>query len=99
MNSQPCMTCGASHPFALPAIWMGSIGPFCTVACRQANEADAKVWERATSYAKRVQDSAMRAAIGVPPQLEEADVSRAFVIGFAAGVEHARGVGRRTVKK
>lgn len=95
----PCLACGAAVAIAW---WSGAVGPFCTKACRDKNE-DRKVWERATAYAARVaahkySDAHRSEASGI----EESDVARAFVIGYAAGLEALdtrRLRGRRTVKK
>lgn len=93
----PCLACGAAIGNAW---WSGSVGPFCSQACREKNE-DRAVWERANAYASRVgahrySEPHRWEASG----LEESDVARAFVIGYAAGLEAGHSaVGRRTVKK
>jgi hypothetical protein len=93
----PCLACGAVIGHAW---WSVAVGPFCSQVCRDKNE-DRAVWERANAYASRVgahkySDAHNSEASG----LEESDVARAFVIGYAAGLEAGNSaVGRRTVKK
>lgn len=93
-----CLACGGRHPFALPALWSGAVGPFCSAKCKAANdhEHNQRVWDRATAYSSRVMTSASASEIG----LTESDIARAFVIGYAAGLEDGCSmVGRRTVRK
>lgn len=89
----PCLACGAACTSA--RVYSGVVGPFCTVKCRDKQE-DTKLWERANAYAGRVKSA--QQASGAP-MLEEVDVARAFVIGFASGCEYQAGQGRRTVKQ
>lgn len=89
----PCLACGN---ICSSAIYSGAVGPFCSVRCRDKNE-DREVWTRATAYASRLAEH--RHSSG-DTDFEESDVSRAFVIGYAAGLEAGHSVsGRRTVKK
>lgn len=96
----PCLACGAKcEPEAL---YSGAVGPFCTVKCRDKNE-DREVWVRATGYASRLAEhvrSGRKLETSEPSGFEESDVARAFVIGYAAGLEAGHSAaGRRTVKK
>lgn len=93
-----CLACGDALRNESP-VYLGVWGPFCSDACRDKTNADnTKLWERATGYASRVVQS--RQVTGLAEVVEESDVSRAFVIGYAAGLEDGRGaVGRRTVRK
>jgi hypothetical protein len=61
------------------------VGPFCDGQCRDTNE-DRAVWVRANSYAERV---AADVAEVEGSSIELVDVARAFVIGYAAGIEAA----------
>jgi hypothetical protein len=95
----PCLACGADIGGRSPW-WSGAVGPFCTQSCREKNE-DRSVWERANAYASRVGVHKYSEAHNSEASgLEESDVARAFVIGYAAGLEAGHtAVGRRTVKK
>jgi hypothetical protein len=78
-------------------MWSGTVGPFCSEVCRN-RQGDKLIWLRANLYAARVVDGLSE--IAPPSPIESADVARAFVLGYAAGLEDGHGaVGRRTVKK
>jgi len=78
-------------------VYSGAVGPFCGVPCRDKQE-DVRVWSRAVAYATRVTD-ARDAGDGLPPECFESDVARAFVIGYAAGLEEGHVNARRAVRK
>lgn len=101
----PCLACGedARNTKTAGPWWSGVVGPFCSQTCRDKQE-DKAAWERGNAYALRVEDNLKTmtsASYSTPTHqpFETGDVARAFVIGYAAGVEARHGVGRRTVKK
>lgn len=94
----PCLACGDAC--SGDRVYSGIVGPFCTVACRDKND-DLKLWERANAYAGRVRERIANGETGRGlAELYDADVARAFVIGYASGLEDASSVSkRRTVKR
>jgi hypothetical protein len=91
----PCLACGGRCE---QTFWSGAVGPFCGKTCRDKND-DTEVWQRATDYAARLVES-RRSEQTRGPEVIESDVARAFVIGFAAGVERENiPARRRTVKR
>jgi hypothetical protein len=89
--SSSCLACGEAVGF--DRVWSGTVGPFCDSKCRDTNE-DRDVWKRANLYAERVASDVLEVDGAT---LEVVDVARAFVIGYAAGLEAASS--RRTVRK
>jgi hypothetical protein len=88
-----CLACGAD--LVACSVWDGAVGPFCTPLCRD-KQADREVWHRAVAYADRV--SAKTNFAGAD-HVNASDVARAFVIGYAAGLEAGHVEVRRTVRK
>ncbi len=71
---------------------------------RGDEERNARIHSRATAYAmdemSRLRASGRVTGNDSAPVVTEADLARAFVIGYAAGLEDGRSaVGRRTVRK
>jgi len=92
----PCLACGDACDDG--RVYSGCVGPFCSVRCRNKQD-DRKLWERANAYALRIFEVTESVACG-GAQFQESDIARAFVIGYAAGLEAGQSdVGRRTVKR
>ena len=100
MTGPLCLACGDTCRIVR---WSGAVGPFCSERCQNKND-DARLWGRASAYAERVRATRLRSTLlsGRMPTarccaLDESDVARAFVIGYAAGVEETSL--RRRVKR
>jgi endogenous inhibitor of DNA gyrase (YacG/DUF329 family) len=92
---RPCIACGATITGL--TVWDEAVGPFCSKGCRD-KQSDLGVWIRANAYARRIFEITEGLACG-GAQFQESDVARAFVIGYAAGLEAGHVSGRRTVRK
>lgn len=92
----PCLACGDECTDA--RVYSGAVGPFCGVPCRNKQD-DLKIWSRAQAYADRVAHHRDSEVSGGGDWILVADVARAFVIGYAAGLEEGHVNARRAVRK